>query len=56
MINGITETVKNEVIEQKGEFLGMLAAKLGIILLGNMLAGKEVLIVSKGTIRAGQDF
>ena len=39
---GVTDTVYIEVKEQKGGFLGMLAAKLGASLLGNMLAGKGV--------------
>ena len=56
LINGITETVENEVKEQKGDYLGMLAAKLGISFLGNMLAAKGVLRAGEGTIRAGQDF
>ena len=41
--------------KQKGEFLGMLAAMLGASLLGNLLAGKEVIRVEE-TTKAGQDF
>ena len=34
----------------------MLLGTLGVGLLGNMLAEKEVIKASEGTIRAGQDF
>ena len=62
-IKSAAETVKNEVKEQKGGFLGTLAATLGASLLGNMLAGKGVIRFGEGTIRedegslrAGQNF
>ena len=45
LLKGVTETIKNEIKEQKGGFLGML---LGTILLGNMLEGK-------GMLRAGME-
>ena len=44
LIKGITETFENEVKEQIGGFLGMLASTLGVSSLGNMLAGKRVII------------
>ena len=53
LIQSITETVKKEVKEQKGKFLGMLVATLGASLLQNVLAEKDVLRGSKGTNRAG---
>ena len=58
LIKGASETVKNEVTEQKGGFLGMLAATLGASLLGSMLSGKGVIQANEGVIRAGerQDF
>ena len=37
LLNGITETVKNEVKEQKGGFLSMLLGTLGASLLGDLL-------------------
>ena len=37
LLNGITETVKNEVKEQKGGFLSMLLVTLGASLLGDLL-------------------
>ena len=48
LLKGVTETVQNEVKEQKGEFLSMLLGTLGASLLGNLLTGK-------GIYRAGKD-
>ena len=56
LIKGVSETVGNEVKEQKGVFLGMLAVTLASSLLGNMLSDKGVIRAGKGTIRAGQEF
>ena len=42
LLKGVTETVQNEVKEQKGGFLSMLLGTLGASLLGNMLAGKGI--------------
>ena len=53
LLDGITETVKNEVKEQKGGFLSMLLGTIGASLLGNMLAGRDVIRAGKGTIRDG---
>ena len=49
LIKGISETITNEVKEQKGGFLQMLLGNLGASLLGTLITGK-------GTIRAGQNF
>ena len=49
LIKGVSKTIKNDVKEQKGGFLGISLGTLGATLLGNLLAGKE-------TIRVGQDF
>ena len=46
LLKGITETVKNETKEQKGEFLSMLLCTLDASLLGHLLTGK-------GFVRAG---
>ena len=46
LLKVVSETIQNEVKEQKGEFFSMLLGTLGYSLLGNVLAGK-------GTIRAG---
>ena len=47
LLKGVTETVQNDVKEQKGGFLSMLLRTLGASLLGNILTGK-------GIIRAGE--
>ena len=57
LLDGITETVKNEVKEQKGGFLSMLLGTLGASLLGDLLtkklSGRVVIRAGEGTIRAG---
>ena len=40
LLKGLTETVQNEVNEQKGRFFSMLLGTLGESLLGNLLTGK----------------
>ena len=56
-IKAVTETVQNEVKEQKGGFLSMLLGTLGASLLGNILTGKIINIAreghGQGLIRAG---
>ena len=42
LLNGVTETVQNEIKEQKGGFLSMLLGTLGASLLGNFLTGKGI--------------
>ena len=42
LLKGVTETVQNEVKEQKGRFLSMLLGTLGASLPGNLLTGKGV--------------
>ena len=42
LIKWISEAIKNEATEQKGEFLGMLLSTLGAGLLGNVLRGRRV--------------
>ena len=55
LIKDVNETIENEVKEQKGGFLGMLVATLGLSFLGTMLAGKGVIRVGEGTtVRAGE--
>ena len=57
LLNGITETVKNEVKEQKGGFLSMLLGTLGASLLGDLstknLSGRGVIRAGEGTTGAG---
>ena len=54
LLKGVTESVQNEVKEQKGGFLSMLLGTLGASLLGNLLAGKETNKKCNGTNRAGE--
>ena len=46
LLKKVTETVQNEVKEQKGGFFSMLLGTLGASLLGNTLAGKEGIATS----------
>ena len=54
LLKGVTESVQNEVKEQKGGFLVMLLGILGASLLGNLLTGKGVTKKGKGIVRAGE--
>ena len=51
LLEGVSETIKNEAKEQKGGFLIMLLDTLGASPLGNMLAGKGVIRAGEGTAR-----
>ena len=59
LLKGVTKKVNNETKEQNGGVLSMLLSTLGASLLGNILAGKGIVIVGpgnkkgKGIIRAG---
>ena len=57
LLNEITETIKNEVKEQKDGFLSMLLGTLGASLLGDLLlknlSGRGVIRAGEGTMRAG---
>ena len=48
LLKGVTETVQNEVKQQKGGFLSMLLGTLGARLLGNLLTGKGINRSGKG--------
>ena len=56
LLDGITETVKNEVKKQKGGFLSMLLGTLGASLVGDLLtknlSGRGVIRFGEGTTRA----
>ena len=52
LLKGVTESVQNEVKEQKSGLLSMLLGTLGASLLGNLLTGKGVNKKGKGTQRA----
>ena len=53
LLEGVSETIKNEAKEQKGGFLTILLGTLGANLLGNILAGKGVIRVGEGTAGVG---
>ena len=48
LLKGVTNTIKNETKEQKGEFLSMLLGTLGASLLGNLLTGRGIERVGSG--------
>ena len=63
LLKGVTESVQNEVNEQKGGFLSALLGTLGASLLGNLLSGKGInkkgdgiQRASEGIIRAGEGY
>ena len=53
LLKGVTETVQNEVKEEKGGSLSMLLGTLGASLFGNILAGKGINRAGEGIVRAG---
>ena len=53
LLKGVTESIQNEVKEQKGGFLSILLGTLGARLLGNLLTGKGIHIAGEGIERAG---
>ena len=59
MLKGVIKTIKNEIKEEKGGLLSMLLGTLRASLLGNLLAGKEIVRAGsgnkkeKGIARAG---
>ena len=54
LLKGVTESVQNEVKEQKGGFLSMLLGTLGASLLGNLLTGKGIQRAGEGIVRASE--
>ena len=56
LLKGVTETVQNEVKEQKGGFNSVLICTLSASLLGNLLTGKEAIATTqvRGIYRAGE--
>ena len=53
LLKRVTETVQNEVKEQKGGFFSMLLCTLGAGLLGNILSGKGINRAGEEIVRAG---
>ena len=54
LLKGVTESVQNEVKEQRGGFLSMLLGTLGASLLGNLLTGKGIYRAGERIVRAGE--
>ena len=54
LLKRVSETVQNEVKEQKGGFLSMLLSTLGASLLGNILAGRGMNRAGEGGIATRQ--
>ena len=54
LLKGVTESVQNEVKEQKGGFPGMLLGTLGASLLGYLSAGTGIHRAGEGVVRAGK--
>ena len=55
LLKRISETIKDEAKEQKGEFFSMLLRTLGASLLGNVLAGQGVIGARGGTAKVGYE-
>ena len=53
LLKGVRKTIQNEAKEQRGQFLSMLLGTLGVILLGNILAGKRMNRAGEQIVRAG---
>ena len=56
LIKGISEKIKDEAKEQKGEFLLMSLGTLNSSMLGIASTGKRVIRAGESTIRAGENF
>ena len=54
LLKGVTESVQNEVKEQKEGFLSMLLGTLGASLLGNLLTGKGAFHARKRVNKKGK--
>ena len=56
LIKGVSETIKNEVKEQRAGFIGVLLGTLDASLLGNLLTGDGAIATTQGrsTIRADE--
>ena len=54
LLKGVTESVQNEVKEQRRGFLCMLLGTLGASLLGSLLAGRGIHRAREGIARAGE--
>ena len=55
LLKGVTESVQNEIKEQKGGFLSMLLGTLGASLLGNLLTGKGAFLAGERGNKKGKE-
>ena len=55
-IDGVCETVKQEIEKQEGEFLGMLLSTLDASMLANMLTVKGVMRAVRGAVRVERGY
>ena len=53
LLKGVSETIKNEIKEQKGGFLSVLLGTLGASLLGTLSAVKGIVRAEEGIVKAG---
>ena len=53
LLKGVTESVQNEIKEQKGGFLSKLLGTLGASLLENLLTSKGTKRAGEGIVRVG---
>ena len=53
LLEGVSETIKNETKEQRGAFLSLLLGTLRAPLLGNLLTGRGFVRAGEGTITVG---
>ena len=54
LVKWVTESVQNEIKEQKGGFLSMLLGTLSASLLGNLYTGKGIHRAGEQTVRADE--
>ena len=54
LLKGVTESVQNEIKEQKGGLLSMLLGTLGASLLGSLVTGKGAFHAGKGVNKKGK--
>ena len=55
LIKGMSQTIKNEAKEQKGQFLSTLLGILAASLSGSPLTGRGLIRAGEGKIRASED-
>ena len=56
LIKGFSETIKNEIKEQKGGYFGILLGTSGAIFLGNLFTGQCKIRIGKGQLEQMKSF